>query len=108
MNKNICGTSKGPFHEPGRSRPANILKAINKMALNIRKLLKKDEKHVRQRVPGVFDHAVRLAMDIEDLTSHAVNLPAEDAMAMVDLLEIMIEELDRLVCCIFGSYAGMS
>jgi hypothetical protein len=76
-------------------RPSNVLKAIEIKAINIRKLLQSMEKTIGQRVWKEKDDAVKLAATIEAVASRALNLPAAEAIDSVDLLELVLEELDR-------------
>ena len=76
-------------------RPTNVLKAIQSKAINIRKLLKKNENTFGKKAWGNMDDALKLAETIEVISSQAVNLQAADAIVMVELLEFMLEELDH-------------
>jgi hypothetical protein len=96
--------SESPFNYKGRTlRPSNVLKAIERRAVNIRKLLRSTQKPSDQRVWKEKDNAVKLAVTIEAVASQAVNLPAADATDSVDLLEIMLEELDQKLTRILAS-----
>ena len=96
--KNVNSNRKQAFR-----KPTNVLKAIQSKAINIRKLLKKNEKTFGKKAWGNMDDAVKLANTIEALASHAANLQAADAIVMVELLELMLEELDHKLTCILAS-----
>jgi hypothetical protein len=61
------------------------------------------QKPVDQRVWKEKDDAVKLAEMIEAVASSALNLRAADATDSVDLLELMLEELDRKLTRILAS-----
>lgn len=84
-------------------KPTNVLKAILSRAVNIRKLLKKNEKTFGKKAWRNMDDALKLAATIEALASHAVNSQAADAIVMVELIELMLEELDHKLTRILAS-----
>lgn len=96
--KNVNSNRKQAFR-----KPANVLKAIQSKAVNIRKLLKKNENTFGKKAWGNMDDAVKLANTIEALASNAANLQAADAIVMVELLELMLEQLDHKLTCILAS-----
>lgn len=75
-------------------RPTNVLLGIAARARGIRKLLGTAEKSARREAWGTLRDARRAAESIEALASYSVDLPAEDATAAVDTLEILIEQLE--------------
>lgn len=85
------------------SRPTNVLKSVEKQAINIRKLLLKMENAIDQRAWGELDDAVKLAVTIEAIASRASNLPAEEAINSVELLEILFEQLNKKLTCLLAS-----
>ena len=85
------------------SRPTNVLKSVEKQAINIRKLLRKMEKVIDQRAWGELGDAVKLAVTIEAIASRASNLPAEEAINSVELLEILFEQLDKKLARLLAS-----
>ena len=95
--------SKSTNYKGPTLRPSNVLRAIEYKAINIRKLLRNMEKTIGQRVWKEKDDAVKLAVMIEAVASRALNLPAADAIDSVDLLELMLEELDRKLTRILAS-----
>jgi hypothetical protein len=84
-------------------KPTNILKAISLRAVNIRKLLKKNERTFGKKAWRNMDDALELAASIEALASHAINSEAADAIVMVELLELMLEELYHKLTRILAS-----
>ena len=84
-------------------RPSNVLRAIQKKAINIRKLLHDMENTIGQRIWEEKDDAVKLAVAIEAIASRAQNLPAEEAINSIDLLELLLDELDRKLTRILAS-----
>lgn len=76
-------------------KPSNVLKAIETKAINIRKLLQKMKKPLGQGALREMNDAVRLSRSIEAIALHAQNLTAADAIVSVELLELMLEELDK-------------
>jgi hypothetical protein len=91
-----------PSRSQAFARPKNVLDAILLQAVNIRKLLLR-EKSFGRRAWREFDDAVRLAESIEALASKAVNFSAADAIDSVELLELMLDELDKKLTCILAS-----
>lgn len=89
------------------NRPKNVLKALEKRAISIRKLLQNMEKPFDQRAWREMNDAVRLAAIIEAIASRAVNLPAADANNSVELLEVVIEQLDEKLTRILAFKAGV-
>jgi hypothetical protein len=84
-------------------KPTNVLKAIQLKAINIRKLLKKNEKAFGKKAWRNMDDALELAASIEVLASRAINSEAADAIVMVELLELMLSDLDHKLTCILTS-----
>jgi len=84
-------------------RPTNALKAIERCARDIRKLLAARRKHLDQRAWRDWDDAVRLATTIEAVASRSVDLPAAHATSSVELLELMLDQLDEKVSRVFVS-----
>ena len=78
-------------------KPTNALKAIAESARGIRKLLVRTEKSLDQGAWRDVDDAVKLAVTIEAIASHAVDLPAADATSKVGVLELMLEQLDKKI-----------
>lgn len=90
-------------HKGQTLKPSNVLKAMQKKAINIRKLLRSMQEPFDQRVWKEKDDVVKLAVMIEAIASQALNLPAADAIDSVDLLDLMLEELDRKLTRILAS-----
>ena len=97
-DKNVISNRNQAFR-----KPTNVLNAIKLKAINIRKLLKKNEKTFGKKAWRNMDDALKLAVTIEAIASHAVNLQAADAISMVGLLELMLDELDHKLACILAS-----
>jgi len=85
------------------NRPANVLKALEKRAINIRTLLQQTEKALDQKASRDMDDALKLAVTIEAVASSSVNLQAADALNSVELLEVLIEVLEQKLNCILTS-----
>lgn len=83
-------------------RPSNVLIAIADEARSIRKLLRSAGKRGDQEAWRHLHDAVRLAQSIEALASHAAGLTAEDAIASLDMLEMMLEQLEDLAARILA------
>lgn len=84
-------------------KPTNVFKSVEKQAVSIRKLLRKKENAIDQRAWGEVDDAVKLAVTIEAIASRASNLPAEEAIDSVELLEILFEQLNKMLVRLIAS-----
>jgi len=84
------------------TRPTNALKAIENIARDIRKLLAGKREHLDQRAWRDWGDAAELAATIEAIASRSVDLPAADATSSVELLELMLDQLDKKVSRIFA------
>ena len=78
----------------GFDKPSNVLLAIAARARDIRKLLSSTGKQADQEAWGLLRDAVRLASAIEAIASNATDLPAEDATATAEMLEILQDQLE--------------
>jgi len=85
------------------NRPTNALKAIEKCARDIRKLLAGRQKSLDRRAWRDWGDAERLARTIEAIASRSVDLSAADATSSVELLELMLDQLDKKVSRLFAS-----
>lgn len=77
----------------GFEKPSSVVSAIADSAVRTRKLLLKTGKQADREAWRVLRDAVRLARAIEAIASRAADLPAEDASAMVELLEVLSSQL---------------
>ena len=92
MKATLCGSDP--------RRPRELLRAAEKHAVAIRKLLKQVEQGKDRRVRGVMDDAVKLARTIERLARCAQSSSAEDAVeiefrieVLTSLLEVEIDQI---------------
>lgn len=83
-------------------KATDVLRAIEDSANNIRKILL-ELKADSQRAWSGLDDAVVLAASIEQIASKSVNMPAADANASVELLEIIFEQFNQKVSRILAS-----
>lgn len=91
---------------PVFSKPKNAAKAIEYRANSIRKLLS-DKKSTGQGTWRKADDAIRLAAYIEQIAALASSLEAAEAKTTCEALELLAEELEREVCCLLASKAGV-
>ena len=94
------GKKKSTHQSQGFDKPSNVLLAISARARSIRKLLSSIGKLADQEAWGLLRDVVRLASAIEAIASTAVDLPAEDATATVELLEILEDQLEAKVALV--------
>ena len=96
-------SNKKSNHVQAFLKPTNVFKSVEKQAVSIRKLLRKKENAIGQRAWSELDDAVKLAVTIEAIASHASNLSAEEAIYSVELLEVLFEQLDKMLTRLLAS-----
>ena len=93
-HKELSLKHMNPSHQSlGFEKPSSAISAIAESAVRTRKLLLKLGKQADREAWRVLRDAVRLARTIEAIASRAADLPAADATAMVELLDVLSSQL---------------